>query len=339
MQGLPRAPHRALACAVVVLATSAAAGAEPASPAPAPAPPELALTWQAPPGCPTAVEVEARFVRLLGGEARLPSGKHIEASGLVRSSSSDHWSVELATVLEGAVGRRTFAGDSCASVSSAAALILALMIDPAAAERALLAPPAPTSAPPPAPAPADVIVRAAPPPAPRALRGLARVFGGGVVGLLPSAAPAAGFALGARRHRLLAELSFAAAGTQRVTATNDASGDFSLLVAGARACGALGGRVVVWHLCAGGELERLTGKGLSMPTKTETILMGAGTGGLLVTVPLGARAGLSLDAVGALRPYHPTFCAFCDAPMQSGTKIIEVPATSVLAALGFFITI
>jgi hypothetical protein len=353
MQGSPRptgasARARVLGAVVPVLALAALAGharaADPTPPAsPAPTvrkpPPELALTWQAPATCPTAADVETQFVRLLGGANRTPSDKHVEASALVRSASSDRWSVELATVLDGAVGRRHLAGDSCASVSSAAALILALMIDPAAAERAILAPPAspPERAPPPAPRAPEAVVIAAPAPAPRALRGYARLFGGGVVALLPSPAPAAGLALGARRRRFSAEVSFVASGERRVGAS--ASGDFRLLAGGGRLCGALGGRAVVWHLCAGGELERLTGTGLASPARTETVLMGAGTGGLLVEVPLGARLGLSLDLAGALRPYHPAFCAFCDLPADTGSQILRVPLVSGFAALGLFITI
>ena len=98
---------------------------------------ELALTWQAPAGCPPSTEVQAQFVRLLGGPGRAPSAKHIAAAAMVRSTSStmDRWVLDLATVLDGAAGHRVLVGDSCASVASAAALILALMIDPSAAER------------------------------------------------------------------------------------------------------------------------------------------------------------------------------------------------------------
>ncbi|HVU51107.1 MAG TPA: hypothetical protein VHL80_10500, partial [Polyangia bacterium] len=304
--------------------------------------PELTLAWQAPAGCPSPADVEAQFARLIGGPSRLPSGKHIDASAAVRSSAPDRWALDLSTTLDGAPGRRALAGDSCAAVSSAAALILALMIDPAAAERALLAPPgaAPERAPP-SPAPAAVVV-AAPSPEPRALHAYARAFGGALVSLLPAPAPAAGVALGARRGRLAAELSFVATDERRVTSTgasqNPASGDFRVLVGGARGCGTLGGRAVVWQLCAGGELEWLTGRGLVRPGMTETALMGAGTAGVLVTAPLGRRFGLTLDVDGALRPYHPAFCAYC-AMMQPGTPIARVPIASLFAALGLFLTI
>jgi len=299
--------------------------------------PELALTWQAPAGCPAAADVEAQFARLIGGPSRLPSGKHIDATAVVRTQAADKWTLDLSTTLDGAPGRRALAGDSCASVSSAAALILALTIDPAAAERALLAPSAPApEKPPPSPAPAAVVV-AGPPPEPRVLHPYARLYGGAVVSFFPSPAPAAGGALGVRRRRLGAELSFVGTEQQHVAATGG-GGDFRLLVGGARGCGALGGHAVVWQLCAGGELEWLTGTGHARPGVTETALMGAGTAGALVTMPLGARFGLSLDVDGAVRVYHPTFCAFCDTT-HPGTPIARVPVASLFAALGLFLTI
>jgi hypothetical protein len=337
MQGPPGA-RGAFACrTVVVAAVLIACGGRARA-----AEPELGLAWQAPAGCPSPAEVEAQFVRLLGGETRLPSGKHIDATAVVRSSAPDRWSLELATVLDGAPGRRNLTGDSCASVSSAAALILALMIDPAAAERAILAPPArppePAHAAPP-PATPPTVVATAPAAEPRALHAFARVFGGSVVALLPDPAPAAGVALGARRRRLAAEATFVATSQRRVSAAADVGGDFRLLAGGARACGALGGRAVVWQLCAGGELEWLTGTGVTSPALTPTILMGAATGGLLVTVPLGARFGLSLDLDGALRLYHPAFCALCQPQVDNGTQVLRVPAANAFGALGIFVTL
>jgi hypothetical protein len=332
----------ALACATLALCGGRARATETATPAAHEVPhaPELTLAWQAPASCPSSLDVETQFVRLLGGATRTPSGKHIDASALVRAPSADHWSLELSTTLDGAPGRRSLTGDSCASVSSAAALILALMIDPAAAERALLAPPAHAPEPPPPPLahPPEAVVAAAPAPEPPPVRAFARLLGGAVVALLPEPAPAAGLAVGARRRWLAGELRLVATTERRVNATPDVGGDFRLLVAGARACGALGGRAVVWQLCAGGEIERLTGHGVASPAATDSALMGAGTGGLLVTVPLGARVGLSLDVDGALRLYHPGFCAFCTTTMP-GTPIFRVPVASAFAALGFFVTI
>ena len=302
--------------------------------------PELALTWRAPAGCPSPTDVAAQFVRLLGGTARVPSGKHISASAIVRSSSRHRWTLELATVFEGAVGRRNLPGDSCASVAEAAALLLALMIDPAALER-VSAPPAPAApetsarAAPPAPKMTPTLGVSVPAPAPKVSRvfvPFARLFAGVVVGLLPSPAPAAGLALGVRIRRVGLELSLRATGQQRSVTSPEASGDFRLLVGGARACRELGGPAVVWRPCLGAELERLSGTGTIDPVRGGAALMGAGTAGLFVAVPLGSRVAVSVDLEAALRAYHPAFS-------DSGTQIFRIPLASGFAALGLVVTL
>lgn len=345
MQGRPRAcdaplPRLALAACLLALAARSAQAQGPVAGAAEPVAPELGLTWQAPAGCPSSAAVEAQFARLLGGPTRLPSGKHIDASALVRSSSPDKWTLELATVLDGAVGRRTLAGDSCASVTSAAALILALMIDPAAAERALLAP-APMPPPPPRRTlgPEDLVFAPPPPPEPRAVHAMVRAFGGGVFGLLPEPTLAAGVAAGARARRFGGELSFAATSERRVNAAGGAGGDFRLLVLGARACAALGGRVVVWRACAGGELERLAATSITSPAASKSIWMGAGTAGLLLEAPLGDRFALALDLGAALRLYHPEFCAFETPCPENSVSVARVGTISAIAALGLAVNL
>jgi hypothetical protein len=320
-------------------ASGAARGADATAPE-APIAPELALTWQAPAGCPSTSDVQTQFARLLGGAARPPSGKHITATIVVRTSASDRWSLDLATILDGAAGHRTLDGDSCGSVASAAALILALMIDPAAAERAVAEPAPPT----PSPEPAKPPVAAAPTieakAAPRAAApgpGFVRLFGGGVVALLPTPTLAAGLAAGARRGRLSAELSALVTEQGHAAATTPAGagGDLRLVVGGARACGVLGGRALVWQACLGGELERLSGAGAgpSVTPHDRAFFMGAGTGGLLVTLPLAARLALALDVDGMLRVYHPAIA------LDTTNRIFTVPIASAFAALGVVITI
>jgi hypothetical protein len=335
---LPVAAHAAEPAADAPVARAAA----PAADAPAaPTVPELALTWQAPAGCPSSGDVQAQFARLLGA-ARAPTGKHIAATLVVRSAAPEMWTLELATVLDGAAGRRTLEGDSCASVTSAAALILALMVDPAAAERAVAegAPVPPPPVAPPSKAPTTLTV--APPepvPAPRTVFGFARVFAGGVAAFLPTPAPAAGLALGAQRRRLAAELTVLATAERSAPAAmlTAAGGDFRLLAGGARGCAELGGRAVVWSVCAGGEVERLTGTGFGMsagvsPTP-KSALMGAGIGGLLVTLPLGPSFALALDLDAVVRVYRPTLV------LNTEDSVFRVPLASAFAALGIIITI
>jgi hypothetical protein len=169
-----------------------------------------------------------------------------------------------------------------------------------------------------------------------ALRSYARAFAGVVGGLLPTPAPAAGVALGARRGRVGAELSILATGTRRAAAADlaGAGGDFRLLAGGARGCGSLDRRVVVWQLCLGAELERLAGTGFGVQTpRSRSVTMLAGVGGLLVAIPLGSRLALSLDLAAALRPYHPAFV------LDNVGPVFQIPLASWVAALGLIITI
>jgi hypothetical protein len=137
---LGRAPVAVLAAALV----SAGADGVPAFADPTAS--ELSLTWRAPAACPNAGDVEAQFARLLGGVRRQPTSKHLDAIVTVRRTPRDSWIANLETRLDGVPGLRSLEGDSCWTVASAAALILALTIDPSA-------PNPPGAASPPKPAP------------------------------------------------------------------------------------------------------------------------------------------------------------------------------------------
>jgi hypothetical protein len=338
-----RAPSRAASLTVVLAlgaaATAAAQAPAPTVPVPAkPTPPELTLDWQAPATCPAPADVEAQFARLLGGAARVPTGKHVTATAAVHVASPGRWILELTTTLDGAGGKRSLSGDSCASVASAAALILALMIDPAAAERLGADEPPP---PPPKPAPVAIV---APPPAPEPpsfqLQPSVRLFLGGVFFLLPEPTLAAGLAVGVRHRHLGVELTGLATAERRgeSAAVAGSGGDFRLLAGGARACGVLGERVL-YQLCLGGELERLSGDGVALapPAKgAPRATMLAGTGAALVSIPLGARLALTVEVGVAARPYRPTFAVDMTPAVTDDvmTPVFRVPAFSASGAAG-----
>jgi hypothetical protein len=178
-----------------------------------------------------------------------------------------------------------------------------------------------------------------PPPAATPVSFVARAYAGGVFALLPAPAPAAGIALGVRRGRLSAELS--GLGTLESRADYSPSptsgADLRLMAAGARACGVLGGHAVVWQACLGGELEWLTGTRFGSSTPhIETVAMLAGTGALLVAIPLGTHVALSLDLGAAVRAYHPAF-VLTDGPDTN--LLYRIPFASFLAAGGVIITL
>ncbi|WP_441288415.1 hypothetical protein ACSRUE_41705 [Sorangium sp. KYC3313] len=137
-----------------------AAGLLPARALAAPAEPRtIDLRWEAPAGCPPVDEVRSEIARLLGtSEQRLP----IEVEIAIARERDERYRLDL-RIRAPAPGERVIRGDDCASMSRAAALIVAMSIDPDAVARSAAAQPAPPQA---IAAPAAGAPRP-PPPAPR----------------------------------------------------------------------------------------------------------------------------------------------------------------------------
>ena len=108
--------------------------------APATAGERLALRWTAPEGCPDAASVERAVSRLVGESAQADQPLEVVATV---SAQGDEWEVVLELA---GTSRRVLRGRTCAAVADAAALIIALIIDPLA-----IAQPPPAAAPPPPP--------------------------------------------------------------------------------------------------------------------------------------------------------------------------------------------
>jgi hypothetical protein len=98
----------------------------------------VSLTWNAPHECPPGEAVLADVQRMLGST----SGRSVAARADVTEVNPEHWSVHLTTDVEGAQGERTIEANSCASLATATALILAWTVDPSRAR----APPPPPQA-------------------------------------------------------------------------------------------------------------------------------------------------------------------------------------------------
>ncbi|MEM9456539.1 MAG: hypothetical protein AAGF11_20345 [Myxococcota bacterium] len=106
-----------------------------------------AVRWQAPAGCPEAVDVRERVSALLG---RVPTQRDLQAEGII--DPGPPWRLELSTTIGGRLQRRVLEANDCATVTEAAALILAVSVDPLRVS--------PQVAPAQAPAQADVVVPA-----------------------------------------------------------------------------------------------------------------------------------------------------------------------------------
>ncbi len=106
--------------------------------------PSFSLEWEAPPECPSAAAVERDVAQILSASSAPTAA--LRARGVASRTSPDKWRADL--VLRGVVweAHRTLEGATCAAVAEAAAVVIALAINPQ------IEPPAP-KVPPPKPMP------------------------------------------------------------------------------------------------------------------------------------------------------------------------------------------
>jgi hypothetical protein len=288
-------PFAAQVLAVALLATGSAAAQTPSA--------GLVLRWRAPRGCPSEGEVIAAVTRLLGRPVEDPSPRRVAVARIRRARRG--WSLRI-TVSTGATRRhRALAGDTCDEVSEAAALVLALAIDPDVAARPAgppdppptpppavsIAPPsAPPTAPPPAPAP-PAIPPSTPPRVAPSLRGFARLEALGDLGAQPALTWGATLVVGLSVRAFRAELSATYFGPQRaLVRPGDPTqgGDISLVAGSLRGCLAAPIGPVDLGGCAGAELGVQSGAafGVNRPSRGEA---------LWVALPLAATLRRSLS--------------------------------------------
>jgi hypothetical protein len=224
-----RVPVRALVLVAIVApgdAHAQAAGADPFS-----------LEWNAPAGCPDGPAVSASVRELLRARptAEPRSPLHARAS-VVHDAGA--WTLRVSTAEDDAARERVVSGADCGELADAAAVIVALAVDPSLHDRP--APPVslPASRP---PGPAALAADApAPPPASPPTTPDARVaVSGAVLGALDAAAlPAPAPGLGVEVGVAFGRLGLAAQGawfpSQRANVEGSTGGgEVSLLLAGA----------------------------------------------------------------------------------------------------------
>jgi hypothetical protein len=89
----------------------------------------LRLEWLAPAACPDGAAVRARVVDLVGAEA---AGQAMLTARAAVRSQAGGWTMTLVLVHEGGEDRRTLADRDCGALAEAAALVIAVAIDPQA---------------------------------------------------------------------------------------------------------------------------------------------------------------------------------------------------------------
>ncbi len=209
------------------------------------------ITWSAPPGCPGEGELRAAVARLLGRPLDRP-GEALRVRGEVTREPGDgrfHLWLSIGFGA-GPPKERRLAADTCAQVTDAAGVVVALAVDDAAS----------VPIPPPAPSPSEE-----PPPAPRPQRpvwDLAAIGGVDVATLL---GPAVGLGVGAGVDLGFGRIELRAMGwlpREAVVVGSPVAGNVSLVAGGPRYCRWLLGPVFDLAPCGGLEAGAILGTGV-----------------------------------------------------------------------------
>jgi hypothetical protein len=273
-----------------------------AAPPPAPA---IELRWEAPPECPDRSKIDADLARFLAHGTRGEDGPVVIVAKVRRDGSK----LELQLAVQSSAGaiEKTMRADDCKVLASAVALVVAVLLDPAAVvetverERAP-PPPAPVVVPPTAP------VEPTPPPESQRrkleIQGVARPFVAGSYGPLPRFGVAIGGLLGVRIGPGRIEVHAIWEIPQRVHASGtDAGAELDLWAVGPRGCYAPRWKTLEVPVCVGAEIGsmRADGFGLSVNRRARATWATATGGAALLWVPLRwVAVGGGVDAVVAL---------------------------------------
>lgn len=288
----------------------------------------LALSWQAPSGCPSAAEVRAEIARLLGGAIGGFAGGRLQARAVV--TQGQVWAVVLETESSGQGGQRSLEAGSCAELANATALIIALMIDPdAVAEHT----PPPTPSP-----PAPPVARPREGQATQPLQYHAGLIVMGSQGTLPSADVGVGGGLGlsGRRWRADVRASYGLRRDQKASAPLPPGGHgqfnfFSALLAG---CFRLGGPDVEWGPCAVGEFGVTSAKGVgverALPEQVPWWAVGAGG---YAVIRLSRRWAVPLHGE-ALLPLRRSGYVFQDGKGDVSARVFKAARLGVRVSAG-----
>ncbi len=220
------------------------------------------LNWTAPSGCPGRQEIRTDIRRILGASPR--TEERLTATGTVWRDAEGEWRAELTTEMGGMAGSRTLRGADCATVTHAAALVLALMLKPGDTFREPASPPPRRTTPTrtetqlPSSAPAA-------PSGPWLARG--SVLTG--IGTLPGLEAGYGMHLGAAFAHWAAELR-SALWLPKTAHSSDVPGagaEFWLVELGPAACLRVGETWLRFDTCAGAKLLQMRGEsfGVSNP--------------------------------------------------------------------------
>ncbi len=276
------------------------------------------LQWSAPADCPEGSQIRQEVVRLAGTSGL---SRQLEARVRIRQDERQGWALDLTTELDGIVGERHLAGVSCQSLSEAATLTLALLLNP---EAKIENPPAP-------PAPPAVQASPAPEAPRRAKPGVTPVWQTGVlaglqVGVLSEPSPWLGLSLGAGFGRFWLRLAPGFTPPQKLSSREraDAGGRLWLVSAAVLGCYAAIERIITLTPCLGANMVRLHGEGWGvLEAREASVYWTSAELALLAGLPLGRVMRLELWGFGVTPLY------------KSGVYLEEAGLISRPAGFGF----
>ena len=283
-----------------VAAAQDPAPAEPSTKPQFPHPSPISLEWSAPAGCPDGDVVRADVLGLSGATGQ--GSRHLKARASIRSADGKGWILSLVTDLEGVTGERTLEGDSCESLTDAAKLMLALILNPD-----LAVPP-----PPPAgdqrPTPETATVASAKDRRPL-LSGRVGAHAGMQAGVIENLSPSFALSLGIGLGRLSLRLVPGLTPPQNifVDATHTLGGRLWVGSAAALGCWAETVGPVTLSPCLGLDVERLQGHGLGVLQPRETtVYWSSAELAVFVGLPVGHGVLFEVGVVGVLPFSRPT---------------------------------
>ena len=251
----------------------------------------LELRWSAPAQCPGGAAVRAEVLRLarVGPDA----SRHLKASGTIVEASGT-WQLALTTEFQGMIGERELSASSCRALSDAAALTLALILNP------------PTE-------PAERDSRDPDPPRALAVRGQVAGHAGVHAGVLKGVGPEVGGGLGLSIDSLSTWVlvSYGFPQDTYVSGSSGPGGSVWFASGTALACWNFAPAPVQLGACAGGAITRVAGRGhgVTSPRSDATSFPSA-------------TAGMTLG-VALLSPFVVKISGFALVPLRRPSLFLE----------------
>ncbi len=296
----------------------------------------LSLTWVAPEGCPQQEAARAAVLRLAGVTNPI---RTLVARVTVVADSKD-FELTLATEVDGIVGERVLRGRSCRTVTDAAVVMMALILNPEVERHP------PESTPPPAPpapslpasyATASAKSSPATPSRTHAAHAFLGTQFGLAVGALPHPGPEFGVGVGAALGPASLWLLGSYVGPpQKATAQGQtqAGGHLWDLSVAAVGCGSTPSKPVGIGVCLGAEFDRVEGHGVGVSDPHAGVIYWfSPTLGVFGELRLTGAVALRLSAFGMLRPVRPTLFLDAIGPVYRPPQVAAKGHLGVVATL------